>query len=720
MSSSGSGGGPGFTFNHNDMTLEQAQAIWSLLRKGIMEIQNGNASTLRYEELYRNAYTLVLHKHGPLLYDGVAQTILDKLESIAQTKIDNASDDQLLRVLTAEWEKHKLIMTMIRDVLMYMDKTFCERDSRIPVFAMGINLFRTTIIGRGSCPEKLQSVLLRSIYRERHHEVIEQDLIKHCLAMLVECGNCPPDHPRIYEEYFEKQFLEETRQFYRRESAEFISQNTVPDYLRKIEMRLNEEDSRADHYLHDDTKPKLRAVCHDELITNYAQTLVDNPNTGCVFLLEHSMIDDLHRMYILFKRVPSTLAIVSDCMKSLVRQVGEAYVADPENKKNPCKFVQSVLDLRAKFYGTVEKAFDGDRSFARSLKEAFEHFINIDSRAAQYLSLYIDGMLKKGLRAAGEDEIEMRLEEIVTIFRLITDKDVFEEFYKIHLASRLLTRTQASDDVEKSMIAKLKAECGHQFTSKLEGMFKNIDLSTEINRGFQLWFQGASAGKGPQIYVNVLTSGFWPFPESPPCALPQLVASTAEMFASFYRSKHAGHKITWQTSLGTAELQARFNKGKKELIVHTYQMCILMLFNNNDKHLLSLAHPKVKVLLKSPNTKKIEPDHMFMYNTEYTSCLYRIKIPLLAAASEAAAVQEQPVPPAVMEARKNRVDAAIVRILKARRTLEHSLLVAEVHKQLHARFSAEPQLIKRRIEALIEREYLERDKDDRRMYHYLA
>lgn len=42
---------------------------------------------------------------------------------------------------------------------------------------------------------------------------------------------------------------------------------------------------------------------------------------------------------------------------------------------------------------------------------------------------------------------------------------------------------------------------------------------------------------------------------------------------------------------------------------------------------------------------------MFMYNTEYTSCLYRIKIPLLAAASEAAAVQEQPVPPAVMEVR---------------------------------------------------------------------
>lgn len=50
----------------------------------------------------------------------------------------------------------------------------------------------------------------------------------------------------------------------------------------------------------------------------------------------NSMFADLHRMYILFKRVPSTLAIVSDCMKSLVRQVGEAYVADPENKKVGC------------------------------------------------------------------------------------------------------------------------------------------------------------------------------------------------------------------------------------------------------------------------------------------------------------------------------------------------------------------------------------------------
>ena len=52
-------------------------------------------------------------------------------------------------------------------------------------------------------------------------------------------------------------------------------------------------------------------------------------------------------------------------------------------------------------------------------------------------------------------------------------KDVFEAFYKKDLAKRLLLGRSASNDAEKGMITKLKAECGAQFTNKLEGMFKD-------------------------------------------------------------------------------------------------------------------------------------------------------------------------------------------------------------------------------------------------------
>ena len=53
-------------------------------------------------------------------------------------------------------------------------------------------------------------------------------------------------------------------------------------------------------------------------------------------------------------------------------------------------------------------------------------------------------------------------------FRFLSDKDVFENFYRSHLSRRLLTAKSASDEIEKVMIAKLKSECGQQFTSKME------------------------------------------------------------------------------------------------------------------------------------------------------------------------------------------------------------------------------------------------------------
>ena len=74
---------------------------------------------------------------------------------------------------------------------------------------------------------------------------------------------------------------------------------------------------------------------------------------------------------------------------------------------------------------------------------------------------------------------------------------------------------------------------------------------------------------------------------------------------------------------------------------------------------------------------------------------------------------------AVTEDRKWEIDAAVVRIMKARKALSHQSLLAEVLSQL-AFFRPNPKVIKRRIEALIDREYLERDPEVANAYRYLA
>mmetsp|Transcript_28016 Transcript_28016/g.84238 ORF Transcript_28016/g.84238 Transcript_28016/m.84238 type:complete len:102 (+) Transcript_28016:82-387(+) len=67
---------------HCQMNADQAREIWRSLRVAISEIYDRNASVLSFEELYRNAYNLVLHKHGDLLYDGVKELVESQLRAV--------------------------------------------------------------------------------------------------------------------------------------------------------------------------------------------------------------------------------------------------------------------------------------------------------------------------------------------------------------------------------------------------------------------------------------------------------------------------------------------------------------------------------------------------------------------------------------------------------------------------------------------------------------
>ena len=89
---------------------------------------------------------------------------------------------------------------------------------------------------------------------------------------------------------------------------------------------------------------------------------------------------------------------------------------------------------------------------------------------------------------------------------------MFEAFYKKDLAKRLLVGKSASVDSEKSMLSKLKAECGAAFTSKLEGMFRDMELSKDINVAFKQHMDHLSNAADYKIdmTVSVLSMAYWP------------------------------------------------------------------------------------------------------------------------------------------------------------------------------------------------------------------
>ena len=84
------------------MARDQASQHWETIRDAILKIQNKQASSLSYEELYRTAYNMVLHKHGEMLYTNVKNTTAELLKPIAESSMKK-TDEEFLCALNKLW-----------------------------------------------------------------------------------------------------------------------------------------------------------------------------------------------------------------------------------------------------------------------------------------------------------------------------------------------------------------------------------------------------------------------------------------------------------------------------------------------------------------------------------------------------------------------------------------------------------------------------------------
>ncbi|XP_071552035.1 cullin-3 [Panulirus ornatus] len=808
------------------MTMDEryVENIWQLLKNAIQEIQKKNNSGLSFEELYRNAYTMVLHKHGERLYSGLRDVVTQHLENKVRADVLASLQNNFLQTLNHAWNDHQTSMVMIRDILMYMDRVYVQQNNVDNVYNLGLIIFRDQVVRYGCIRDHLRETLLDMVMRERRGEVVDRLAIKNAAQMLIVLGI---ESRAVYEEDFERPFLAQSAEFYRMESQKFLAENSASVYIKRVEARIMEEAERAKHYLDESTERRIVEVVEEELIKKHMKTIVEMENSGVVHMLKNNKTEDLACMYKLMSRVSDGLRAVAECVSQHLREQGKALVAEEEGGKNAITFVQNLLDLKDRFDHFLHNSFNNDKIFKQMIAADFEYFLNLNNKSPEYLSLFIDDKLKKGVKGMTEAEIEVVLDKTMVLFRFLQEKDVFERYYKQHLAKRLLLQKSVSEDSEKTMISKLKTECGCQFTSKLEGMFKDVTISNTINEEFKQRVNSAGTNLcGVDIYVRVLTTGYWPTQSANLKAnIPMAPRSAFEAFRRFYLNKHSGRQLTLQPQLGSADLNAVFHGSRKEdngcaaasvvvgsvasvaavasgdtvssvagissssstvggtssnnglvpspslpgtptptnaiaspsgssvmatgkpsgpkkhiIQVSTYQMVILMLFNTRDKltyeeiqnetdipdrdlvralQSLALGKPAQRVLLKTPKTKEMESSHEFTVNDSFTSKLYRVKIQAVAAKGESEPERKE-TRSKVDEDRKHEIEAAIVRIMKARRRMTHNNLVAEVTDQLKSRFLPSPILIKKRIESLIEREYLARTPEDRKIYSYVA
>ncbi|NXN07487.1 CUL4B protein, partial [Indicator maculatus] len=719
---------------------------WQKLKEAVEAIQNSTSIKYNLEELYQAVENLCSYKISANLYKQLRQICEDHIKAqIHQFR----EYPFFLAKIDKCWQDHCRQMIMIRSIFLFLDRTYVLQNSMLPsIWDMGLELFRTHIISDQKVQNKTIDGILLLIERERNGEAIDRSLLRSLLSMLSDL--------QIYQDSFEHRFLEETNRLYAAEGQRLMQEREVPEYLHHVNKRLEEEADRIITYLDQSTTKPLIATVEKQLLGEHLTAILQK---GLNHLLDENRIQDLSLLYQLFSRVRGGVQVLLQHWIEYIKAFGSTIVINPEKDKT---MVQELLDFKDKVDHIIDVCFLKNEKFVNAMKEAFETFINKrPNKPAELIAKYVDSKLRAGNKEATDEELEKMLDKIMIIFRFIYGKDVFEAFYKKDLAKRLLVGKSASVDAEKSMLSKLKHECGAAFTSKLEGMFKDMELSKDIMIQFKQYMQNQNVPGNIELTVNILTMGYWPTYVPMEVHLPPEMVKLQEIFKTFYLGKHSGRKLQWQSTLGHCVLKAEFKEGKKELQVSLFQTLVLLMFNEGEEFSLeeikqatgigwyskqvttsrcsyfkkkpnklvsaledgelrrtlqSLACGKARVLTKNPKGKDVEDGDKFTCNDDFRHKLFRIKInqiQMKETVEEQASTTER-----VFQDRQYQIDAAIVRIMKMRKTLSHNLLVSEVYNQL--KFPVKPADLKKRIESLIDRDYMERDKENPNQYNYIA
>ncbi|PBK67093.1 ubiquitin-protein ligase [Armillaria solidipes] len=684
---------------------------------------------------------------GSDLYHKLTEYFTIHFVSMKQTA-GSLQDEELLRYYASEWHRYTTGANYLNRLFTYLNRYWVKRERDegkkeiYPVYTLSLAQWKAQFfLFIQTDKQKLANGVLRLIERQRNGEMIDQGLVKKVVLSFVSLGLDNTDLNKecleVYKEHFEAPFIQATEQYYNKESEAFLAENTVSDYLKKAEERLREEEDRVERYLHTKTRKELIQKCEEVLIRQHAELMQDSFQK----LLDFDQDEDLQRMYALLSRIPDGLDPLRKRFEVHVKQaglsaisklVGEGTAVDVD----PKIYVDALLEVHQKNSETVTRSFRGEAGFAASLDKACREFVNRNAatgssstKSPELIAKHADMLLRKNNKMAEEGDLESALNRVMVLFKYLEDKDVFQTFYTTKLSKRLIHGVSASDESEASMISKLKEACGFEYTNKLQRMFTDMSLSKDLTDSFKERMTQNHDDMEITFTVMVLGTNFWPLnPPTHGFTIPVEIMPTYERFTKYYQSKHSGRKLTWLWNYSKNELRTNYLNQKYILMTSAYQMAVLVQYNRNDtlsldelvaataisKDILS----QVLALLVKAKILINEEKDQYDLNPSFKSKKIRVNLnqPIKAEVK----AESSDVLKAVDEDRKYVIQATIVRIMKARKTMKNQALIQEVISQISQRFAPKIPDIKKAVETLLEKEYMERVDGQKDTFAYVA
>jgi cullin-4 len=656
------------------------------------------------QHAFRSVQDLCQHKYGGRLYTDLVQSLREAAETVLP---ENTPTTSLLQYVPQQYSVYTDYLSVVRHLCLPLDRQYVwngiegvprssSSESNASLWHVGLQLFHERLkqlnLDEGLYEAWWQQLWAdykepSSLYRK---ELMETMLVWHELGLKA----------HLLKIKLQPQLIQS------------LQQDSTLDNPEKFVSYVYEKWVHVSHNWTFLPRTWVRTLVEVELLQPHLPKLLES--------LDIISVDHVCRLWTLTSRSPEGSQQVQDAICQHAKTRGQLVMQQT-------KSIQGLLELQEQLQ-LLEKRL----GTSLALKSVWTSLMG-EYQAAEALAKYMDGSFKSSREAPP-------LQALFQLFVHLQAKDVFEAFYKKDLAKRLVGGRIQNMDLERQWISLLKSECGAGYTSKMEGMFQDVLWSRETMARY-------TPPAGIDMDVQVLTTGYWPVYPNYALLLPDCLEEPQNHFIEYYKKTYQGRRIAWQYSLGQVTIKARFSQKTYDLVMGLSLALVVLCFNDSEQKwtlpelsekvglddrsemeriLKTLSLGKVKLLQKWDHDAQqlvpqkpradVHDEDWFTINDEFSSPLKKIKISSIAKSD----VKEgrEKVMEAVNRDRLYLLDAILVRVMKARKTMMHSDLIPLVLE--HAKVPATPTDVKHRIESLIEREYMERDTNDRNRYNYLA
>ena len=417
--------------------------------------------------------------------------------------------------------------------------------------------------------------------------------------------------------------------------------------------------------------------------------------------------------------------------------------------KNYQKIPES-LSLPKEMDEFVVLCFDNHPDFQDQENKEFYQLMSKDIYPKQ-LANYADHCMRVGFKGKSEEEIERTLNDIISLFKNINSKLVFQVETEKKMSDRLIKNSSLSLNAEKSFISKLKQESGVTYVSKMNEMINDLEKNKGEIEGYKST-KSKGMPNGIKFNVQIISQSAWDISKSnmEKIEILPFLKTCIEDFEEYYLKRHQQTKLIWCLGLSKLEIQYLYLKNKNISTSTIPQFLTLIYLEKMDKLTIEkisqilgcnvqkitndirglILNPSFNVkgqidkgvILANidPKTKEFKPDTEISINKNFSvnhQKFNTLPLPLKKTAAELKASEAEEAQ-ITKRYQDNILQATLTRIMKSRigQQTTHVWLVNESAKQIDL-FKAQPQQIKENIEKLIEKSIIKRNGAN---YEYIA